>query len=112
MNPPVVAQNVAMTSNVPIPSISTTSLVPRYPSNADRFDLNVHFLLTYLCLKFFSDFKLTSVIMTPFQFLGAFAAVVCSSASIDAPAGPGTSFGSYGQCDAQYGAGSRYMSDE
>ena len=63
-------------------STPTTSAMPPlapYPLNADRFDLNAHYLLTYLCLKFFSDFKLTSVIMTPFQFLGAFASVVSSS---------------------------------
>ena len=41
--------------------------------------------------------------MTYFQFLGAFTAVVASS-------GPGTSFVPYGQCDAEYGTGSRYMS--
>ena len=132
VNPPAVAQNVAMTSNsvrngIPVnPTVVTedsavtqnaavNAVMPPLapcPSNADRFDLNVHFLLTYLCLKFFSDFKLTSVIMKPFQFLGTFAAVVCSSGPTDAPAGPGTSFGSYGQCDAQYGVGSRYMSAE
>ena len=42
---PAVAQNVAVTSNVANPSIPTTSLVPTYPLNADRFDLNVHFVL-------------------------------------------------------------------
>ena len=118
-NPPAVTEDSAVTQNVAVKpvmiSIPTASMMPSLapcPLNADRFDLNVHFLLTYLCLKFFSDFKLTSVIMKPFQFLGTFAAVVCSSGPTDAPAGPGTSFGSYGQCDAKYGVGSRYMSAE
>ena len=47
-NSPVVPQKVAVTSNVSNPPIPATSLVPTYPLNADRFDLNVHFCLLVL----------------------------------------------------------------
>ena len=50
---PAVTQNVAV--NPVMTSTPTTSAMPPlapYPLNVDRFDLNVHFLLTYLCLMF------------------------------------------------------------
>ena len=97
-NSPVVPQNVVVTSNVANPPIPATSLVPTYPLNADRFDLDVHFLLTYLCLKFSSDFQLTFVNMTPSsQFHGARATVIGSSESVDASSRPGTNYGFCGQ---------------